>query len=632
MRSPLLYFARGLLLLALAATALPQDRADAERRQRENHEYVKAHYTKSEHLAPMRDGVRLFVQVYTPKDTSQLYPIWMMRTPYTVAPYGSGNYRQILGPNEKWMREGFIFAYCDVRGKGKSEGAFVNVRPVIANKGARDIDETTDTYDTIEWLLKHVPGHNGRVGISGISYPGFYAMMGAIGAHPALRAASPQAPVYDWFIGDDFRHNGALFLAHAFNFFARFGRKKPGEHEVQGPQFDFGTPDGYDFFLRAGPLSNIDERHFKGQIEFWRELNEHDTYDEFWKSRVARPHLVNVKPAVLTVGGWFDAEHVYGPLKVFEAIDQQSPGTQNTLVMGPWSHGQWSGDDGLFLGNVHFDAKTGEFYRESIELPFFLYHLKEKGDGKFPRAWMFETGRNQWRKHDAWPPREARPRTFFFQAKGRLGETAPAAGSGDFDEYVSDPAKPVPHRADISTQMTYEYMTDDQRFASRRTDVLTYRTEPLESSLTVAGGIQVKLWVSTTGTDADFVVKLIDGYPGDYPNPDPNPRRVQMGGYEQLLRGEPFRGRFRNSFEKPEAFVPGQPASIAFEMPDVYHTFRRGHRMIVQVQSTWFPLVDLNPQKFMKIFHARAADFQKATQRVYRAPRMASSVTVKVLP
>ncbi|MFN0171627.1 MAG: CocE/NonD family hydrolase [Bryobacteraceae bacterium] len=623
---------RRIFLLLLAAGAVSAQNTEAAKKEKERFEYIKANYTKYEFMVPMRDGIKLFVSVYAPKDTAQKYPIWINRTPYEVAPYGIDNYRRTLGPSESFVKEGFIFAYCDVRGKGKSEGKYVNVRPIVpVKKSPKDIDESTDTYDTIDWLVKNVPNNNGRVGISGISYPGFYAMMGAIEAHPALKAASPQAPVYDWFVGDDFRHNGALFLAHAFNFFSGFGRKGPQDDEVQGPRFGFSTPDGYDFFLRMGPLSNADERHFKGQIEFWRELLDNDTYNAFWKSRVARPYLVNVKPAMMTVGGWFDAEDVHGPLKCFESVEKQSGSTPNMLVMGPWWHGQWSGHDGSYVGNINWGQKTGEFYREKIEFPFFLHHLKEKGDPKLPKAYVFETGRNQWRRHDTWPPADARQRTYYFHAAGKLTDQAPSEASA-LDEYISDPAKPVPHRAEFSPQMNYDYMTDDQRFASRRTDVLAYQTDALEGDVTVAGPLRVSLWASTTGTDSDFVVKLVDVYPGNAPNPDPNPRRLEMGGYQQLVRGEPFRGRFRNSFERPEAFEPGKPAKIEFEMPDVYHTFRRGHRMMVHVQSSWFPLVDRNPQKFVKIFTAKEADFQKATQRVYRSAKMPSGLTVRVLP
>jgi uncharacterized protein len=626
----------GMLVITVSAASLPAQEhqpTDARRKAEELRDYVKANYTKTEYMAPMRDGVRLFISVYAPKDSSKKFPIWMSRTPYTVAPYGVDNYRPSLGPSEFFAHEGYIFAYCDVRGRGKSEGKFEHVRPYIPDKTApNQVDEASDTYDTIEFLLKTVPNHNGRVGISGTSYPGFYATMAALSGHPALKAISPQAPVTEWFIGDDFRHNGAVFLPHAFNFFSSFGRPQPGENEVPGPRFDYGTPDGYDFFLRMGPLGNADQKFFKGQIEWWRDFVSHDIYNDFWKSRDPLPYLKNIKGAVMTVGGWFDAEDVYGPLHTFEAIGNQSPGTVNILIEGPWSHGQWNRDAGQSLGDVSFYQKTGEFFREYIEFPFFQHYLKDQGEEKLPGAYVFETGSNEWHRLDSWPPKNVVKKTFYFQSAGKLSSQRPSAGSEEFDEYVSDPAKPVPHISWISTQMTYEYMTADQRFASSRTDVLVYQSEPLEGDVTVAGPLTASLWVSTTGTDSDWVVKLIDVYPGNYPDPDPNPKDVRMGGYQQLVRGEPFRGKFRKSFVNPVPFEPGKPDKVEFQLPDVFHNFGRGHRIMVQVQSSWFPLVDRNPQKFMKIDEARPSDFQKATQRVYRSDKMPSGITVGVLP
>jgi putative CocE/NonD family hydrolase len=626
-----------ILLITLSAAPLAAQRCQPNdepcRKAEELRDYIKANYTKSEYMAPMRDGVRLFVSVYAPKESSKTYPIWMSRTPYSVAPYGVDNYRGSLGPSEFFARDGYIFAYCDVRGRGKSEGAFEHVRPYIPDKTARNqVDEASDTYDTIEFLLKTIPNHNGRVGISGTSYPGFYATMAALSGHPALKAVSPQAPVTEWFIGDDFRHNGTLFLAHAFGFFSFFGRPQPGENEVPGPRFDYATPDGYDFFLRMGPLGNADQKFFKGQIEWWRDLVSHDTYTDFWKARDPLPYLKNIKAAVMTVGGWFDAEDVYGPPHTYEAIRNQSPGTVNILVEGPWSHGQWNRDSGEYLGDVRFYQKTGDYFREHIEFPFFQHFLKDKGEEKLSGAYVFETGRNEWFKLDGWPPKNVVKKTFFFQGAGKLSSERPSASGEEFDEYVSDPAKPVPHISGTSTQMTYEYMTGDQRFASSRTDVLVYQTEPLEEEVTVAGPLTASLYVSTTGTDSDWVVKLIDVYPGNYPDPDPNPKGVRMGGYQQLVRGEPFRGKFRKSFENPVPFEPGKPAKVEYQLPGVFHNFRRGHRIMVQVQSSWFPLVDRNPQKFMKIDEARPSDFQKATQRVYRSAKLASGITVGVVP
>jgi putative CocE/NonD family hydrolase len=613
--------------VALAQPAAPRS-PETERQ-----EYLQAHYTKYEYRIPMRDGVRLFTAVYVPKDAAQTWPILLRRTPYTVAPYGADNYLQFPPSMEKFYREGFIFADQDVRGRIKSEGEFVNVRPCLpVKRGPKDIDESTDTYDTIDWLVKNIPGNNGKAGVWGISYPGFYAAMAAIDAHPALKAASPQAPVVDWFMGDDWRHNGAFFLAHAFNFFASFGRPWIEPGRLSPLRFDPGTPDGYDFFLRLGPLRNFDVSLFGTQAGYWKELLEHDRYDAYWQARNIRPHLKDLRPAMMTVGGWFDAEDLLGPLGIYQAVEKQSPQTNSMLVMGPWSHGGWM-REGDHLGDVRFASDTAEFFRDHIMLPFFVHHLKEKEDPKLPEAYVFETGRNQWRKHDSWPPKGAVERTLYFHAGGKLSFAAPdGEGPQPYDEYVSDPARPVPFTGEISPGMTYNYMTSDQRFASRRTDVAVYETEPLDADLTLVGPLECSLHVSTSGTDSDWVVKLIDVYPGTFPDPSPNPSGVRMGGYQQLVRGEPFRGRFRNSFEKPEPFEPGRVSKVAFVMPDIYHTFRRGHHVMVHVQSTWFPLVDRNPQKFVPLYQATEADFQKATQRVYRSAQYPSWIKVRSLP
>ncbi len=628
---------RLLFVLALPGLVLAQPPAQPPKpltADQERAEYIRQNYTKFEFQIPMRDGVKLFTSVYAPKDRSQQFPILFLRTPYTVAPYGIDNYRTNLGPrSEKFMREGFIFAYQDVRGKGRSEGTFVHVRPHIPNKKSnKDIDESSDTYDTIDWLVKNIPNNNGRVGMYGISYPGFYAAQGAIDSHPALKATSPQAPVINWFIGDDFRHNGVLFLSHAFGFMGGFGRPKADQALLPGSKFDMDTPDGYNFHLSMGPLANYDERNFKGQVEFWKDLVDNDTYNEFWKSRDLRPYVKNMKPAMMTVGGWFDAEDVFGPLRLYESAEKQNPGATNMIVEGPWSHGGWSRTDGTMLGNVSFASNTSKFFQDEIEYPFFLYHLKGKGEGgKLPEAYVFETGRNEWHKYDAWPPKQAQAKTFYFQAGGKLAAKAPEAGGEGFDEYTSDPNKPVPFVPYITRGMSYNYMTDDQRFASTRPDVLTYETEVLDSDVRVAGPLKATLYVSTTGTDSDWVVKLVDVYPNDAPDPAPNPENIRMGGYQMLVRGEPFRGKFRNGFDKPEAFTPGKEEKVEFELPDVFHTFRRGHRIMVQVQSSWFPLGDRNPQKFLRIQDAKSSDFVKATQRVYRSGDRASGLTVRVI-
>ncbi|HYJ78867.1 MAG TPA: CocE/NonD family hydrolase [Longimicrobiaceae bacterium] len=594
---------------------------------------IRAAYVKSEHMVPMRDGVKLFTIVYAPKDAAAPYPFMLHRTPYGSPPYGPDAYRASLGPSPAFASDKFIFVYQDVRGKFRSEGEFVVMRPLVPQpKPAGATDESTDNYDTIEWLVKNVPNNNGRVGQWGISYPGSQTVWGMIDAHPALKASSPQAPAIDMFLGDDFHHNGALYLAHTFHFFSGFGRPRPAPSSNGRPGIDIGTPDGYRFFLELGPLPNVKARFFGDSIAFWNRMTERPTYDEWWKARNILPHLRRMPPAVLTVGGWFDAEDLYGPLKVYEHTERQNPGIANHLLMGPWWHGGWSaGVDAI--GAVRFGPTT-PFYEDSMLVPFFRHWLEDGPDPRLAEATVFETGTNVWRRYPAWPPPEARPRALYLHRGGRLGWDAPAAASGAaaYDQYVSDPAKPVPYIGYVAPGMTIEHMVDDQRFAATRPDVLVYATPALEEDVTVAGPITVTLHVSTSGTDSDWVVKLIDVYPDSTSDPDPNPTAVRMGGYQQLVRGEAFRGRFRRGFERPRAFVPNRPEQVEYVMPDVSHTFRRGHRIMVQVQSSWFPLVDRNPQTFVDIYHARESDFQAATQRVYRSAAMPSRITVGVMP
>jgi len=594
-------------------------------------EYTRAHYTKYDYRIPMRDGVKLFTSVYVPKDTSQSYPILMERTPYSVGPYGVDNYRPVVGPSELFTKEGFIFVYQDVRGRYLSEGTFVDVPPHKTRfEGPKDTDDSTDTYDTIDWLVKNIPNNNGKAGIWGISYPGFYAAFSLIDSHPALKAVSPQAPMGDVGNGDDSYHNGAFFLAANFGFYTSFKpRAGDPQRPVQLMPFDFGTANAYDFYLRMGPLANSNEKFLKNANIYWTDNLKHPNYDQFWQNRALAPHMKNVHPAVMFVGGWFDAEDLSGPLKLFRALEKNGPTAPDTLVMGPWRHGGWAGGPGDKLGNLDFASKTGEFYREHIELAFFLHHLKGKGDGLKSKAWLFETGTNQWRQFDSWPPKNSVARKLSFDGAGQLSWNA--ASTAGFDEYVSDPDRPVPVTGEIGAGMPGDYMTYDQRFASMRPDVLVYQTEPLDRDVTIAGPITPQLSVSTTGTDSDFDVKLIDVYPNDYPDPNPNPMRLHMGGYQQLVRGEPFRGKFRNSFEKPEPFKPGERTRIEFTMPDVCHTFRAGHRIMVQIQSSWFPLTDRNPQKFVDIPAAKVSDFQKATERVYRGGVDGSGIKLMVV-
>ncbi|HMV86917.1 MAG TPA: CocE/NonD family hydrolase [Blastocatellia bacterium] len=583
---------------------------------------VKEHYTKAEYQISMRDGVKLFTSVYVPKDASQKYPMIMQRTPYSVAPYGPDNYRGQLGPSPLFAKEGFIFVYQDVRGRNMSEGDFAWMRPFKPKKAsATDADETTDTWDTIEWLLKNIPNNNGRVGMWGISYPGHYSAQALIDPHPALKAVSPQAPMADNWLGDDMHHNGALFLPHAFNFIINFGRPRTGPGVAQFSRFDHGTADGYKFFLEMGALPNA-QKYMKNENRYWNEWMEHGDYDEYWQAQNVPQHLKKVTPAVMTVGGWFDAEDVQGPLWIYREIEKNNPKAWNVLVEGPWCHGCWSRRDASALGGVKFGSNTSAFYQENIEFPFFLHFLKDKGEMKLPEAYVFESGSNVWKTYESWPPKNVVEKSLYLEAGGKLSFDPPKAANA-YDEYVSDPNKPVPHLNRITPDMTYEYMTDDQRFSANRTDVLVYQTDVLTEDVTIAGEILSDLYASTSGTDSDFVVKLIDVFPAR--------TQDQMDGYQMLVRGEPMRAKYRNGWAKPEALKPNAVTHVPFKMPDVNHTFKKGHRIMIHIQSSWFPLVDRNPQKFMNIYKASDTDFQKATQRIYRSGKFPSRLKVGVL-
>ena len=611
-----------------AAPAAPQE------------DYVKAHYTKYEFRIPMRDGKRLFTAVYVPKDAAGgPYPFLMDRTPYSVGPYGEDRYPTHLGPSEEFQKSGYIFVYQDVRGRWMSEGDFVEMRPHIDEKTTpQDVDDASDTYDTIELLLKHVANNNGKVGIWGISYPGFYTSASIIDSHPALVAASPQAPMTDLFLGDDAYHGGAFMLSANFGFYAFFHPQTEPQTPKPTVPFDFGTPDSYKFYLQAGSLANMEKEYLKGSNWLYNDQMKHDTYDAYWQSRDLSRHMKNVKCAVLVVGGWYDAEDLSGPYKTFYAINKFNPDTTTTLVEGPWVHGGWARGDGTHLGDVQFNAKTSEYFRTNIQFPFFEHYLKGSGAAQ-PKAEVFETGTNVWRSFDAWPPKAATAKTLYFHAGGKLSFDPPTEAKG-MDEYVSDPNHPVPFVGYTTDTVPQRYMVDDQRFASYRPDVLVYETDPLEEDVTIAGPISPKLKISSSGTDSDFDVKLIDVYPEDYPDPEEatGGKRVldapplHMGGYQELLRGEPFRAKFRNSWEKPEALTPGKEADVNFIMPDLFHTFRRGHRIMVQVQSSWFPLTDRNPQTFTDIPNAKPEDFKPATEQVFRQRDAASGVEVLVLP
>jgi putative CocE/NonD family hydrolase len=613
-------------------------------------EFIKTHYGKYEYRVPMRDGVKLFVSVYVPlagafKDPGP-YPFLMTRTPYSCAPYGEDKMPARLGPSQELLESGYIFVCGDARGRYESEGVFQEMNPHIDDKKSnKDVDESTDMYDTVEFLLKHVENNNGRVGIAGISYPGFYTSASIIDSHPAIKAASPQAPMTNLFFNDDGYHGGAFMLSANYGFYVNFLPQKNPTQPPQRVPYNFGTPDSYKFYLEAGPTGNLD-KDFDGKNFLFHDQLVHTTYDDYWKKRDLSRHMKNVKAAVMVVGGWFDAEDLSGPFKTFHAIDEFNPGAVNSLVVGPWTHGGWSIWDGDKLGDVNFGSKTGVFFRSQIQFPFFEYYLKggdksnsKNGGAPLPKAYVFETGSNVWKKYDAWPPKSAEKKTLYFRAGGKLSFDAPTEKAA-VDEYVSDPAHPVPFVNYTTDTVPQRYMDDDQRFAGRRPDVLVYETEPLTEDVTLAGPVRPKLKIASTGTDADFVVKLIDVYPEDFPNPpsDAVGKRVLgaapvlMGGYEQLVRGEPMRAKFRDNWEKPTPLPVGKMVEVNGEMPDINHTFRAGHRIMVQVQSSWFPLVDRNPQTFVDIPSAKPEDFKKATESVYRSSDAASGVEVLVVP
>ncbi len=592
----------------------------------------REHYDKTEYMVPMRDDIELYTIVYTPKDTSRRYPIMLFRTPYSIRPYEPDAYRRPLGPTEQFDRDGYIFVYQDARGTYRSEGEFRVIKPLNGpDAGPTDADESTDNYDTIEWVLNNIPNHNGRVGQWGISYPGWQTVMGMVGAHPALKASSPQASPSDMFIGDDWHHNGAFRLMYAFGWLSRNARRRDVPTEARAGAFDYGTPWGYDFFLDIGPISNINEQFFHDDVPAWNEFMEHGTYDEYWQNQNALLSLDDITHPVLNVAGWFDAEDFYGPMSIYYTMEEENPVNQSTLVVGPWLHGGWRSMDGTSLGCIGFDDATSRTFQDEVQHPFFSHYLRDEGEWAGTEAIVFETGSNQWRRFDQWPPPGVERTPLYLGPGGTLSWTAPAAtgAAGAFDEYISDPDKPVPFSAEYRTTQGHLWMIEDQRFAATRPDVLVYESEVLTEDVTIAGPIIATLHASTTGTDSDFIVKLIDVYPGDAPNNDACP--VPMGDFQMLLAGEVFRAKFRNSYETPSPMVPGEPTRLEFDLRDRFHTFKAGHRIMVQVQSSWFPVIDRNPQTFVDIYNATEDDFRAATQRVYRSAELPSHITLGVL-
>lgn len=582
---------------------------------------IQKFYDKQEVYITMRDGVRLFTSVYTPKEQSENLPIVLVRTPYGVEPNKNQYSGMLLGMTHL-LRAGYIIALQDVRGCYMSEGHWEEIRPYQPGKAANETDESTDTFDTIDWLVKNVKHNNGNVGISGVSYPGFYATMSLLSDHPALKAVSPQAPCTNWFLGDDVHHNGAFFLMDNFAFYAGgFGRPHPVPTRESPPPFSVKASNCQTFYKTIEPLPKAADTYFGDTISFWGDIMNHPNYDDFWKARNPLPHLNHVKPAVLVVGGWFDAEDLWGTLETYKAIEEQNPATHNTLMMGPWFHHQWRLNVAENVGKVYFGANTALHFRQE-ELRFFDFYLKNKGSNPLPEASVFITGENAWHDFDAWPPKNTADKSIYLDCNHQLSFDTPSV-SECFDEYIADPAAPVPYSADTDFDRTVAYMTEDQRFANHRPDVMTYTTAPLSQDMTVVGPLRVHLFVSTTGTDADLVVKLIDVFPDQGTD--------KMRGYEMLVRGDVMRGRFREGFENPEPFTPGKVTDVTFVMPDIAHEFKKGHRIMVQVQNSWFPLVDLNPQKFVDIYQAKDSDFSKATDRIYHDSARPSSIEFEVL-
>jgi putative CocE/NonD family hydrolase len=592
---------------------------------------LKQKYNKQEVYITMRDGVRLFTSIYTPKNESVTHPILLSRTPYNIEPGGPDQFNNFVQRYSRYTDEEYIMVYQDVRGRFMSEGIYEDIRPVIPEKkSGKDTDETTDTWDTVDWLVKNVKNNNGNVGIFGISYPGFYSTMGIINAHPAVKAVSPQAPVTAWFLGDDFHHNGAFFLLDCFPFYYSFGqpRKAPTRHG--NPRFNWPVPDNYEFFLSLGAIKNIAPKYFGDSIKFWNDAFSHPDYDDFWKARDPRQYLKNVTPAVMTVGGWFDAEDLYGTIHTYEAIETQNPPeTDNYIVMGPWAHSQWAAGEAYNLGNIYWGLDANKKFSE-LEKDFFNHYLKGTNGFNPVEATIFITGSNEWRNFNTWPPKNISEQKLFLHPGELASFNAPSI-SKSYDEYISDPMNPVSYTEDVHANRTAEYMTDDQRFASRRPDVMVYQTDILSEDITLTGPLTADLFVSTTGTDADYIVKLIDVFPPDTKASEEEDVDVPLGGYQMLVRGEVFRGKYRNSFEKPEPFKPNKITEVKYEMPDIAHTFRKGHRIMIQVQNSWFPLVDRNPQKFVNIYKCADSDFQKATNRIYHDVSYPSHIKINVL-
>ena len=612
-----MYFLSAIPLLGLSAASQQQERAG----------YLKL-FDKKEVMIAARDGVKLHTEIYSPRNAKEKLPFLISRTPYGLSDDEKG-YSRILVGFEDMIQDDYIIVLQDIRGRYGSEGKFVMQRPVRNRKDPKDIDEGTDTYDTIDWLVKNVPNNNGRAGLLGISYSGWLTVMGMLEPHPALKAVSEQASPADMFLGDDFHHNGAFRLSYGFEYSTMM------ETDKTNFSFQFDRFDTYEWYLQLGALSNANRKYIHGTLPTWNDFVAHPNYDEFWKQQAMAYILTRPKVPNLNVAGWWDQEDFYGPMKIYEILEKEDPDHLNYLVAGPWNHGGWALGPGSSLGPIPFGSDTGAYFRQKILAPWFAYWLKDKGVLPLKEALLFQTGSDKWVQFDSWPPREAKAQNLYFREEGKLSLDAPTAESVQaFDSYVSDPAHPVPYRQ-RPIDMTYPedhpgswftWLVQDQRFVDSRPDVLTWQTDELKEDVTLAGQVIAKLFASTTGSDADWIVKLIDVYPEKYPE------KWQLSGYELMIADEVFRGRFRNSFEKPEPIQPGVVTPFKVDLHTANHVFKRGHRIMVQVQSTWFPIIDRNPQKFVpNIFEAKESDYQRATHHIYRSKRFPSSVEISVL-
>jgi uncharacterized protein len=583
-------------------------------------------FDKREVMIPVRDGVKLHTEIYTPKDAKGLLPILLERTPYGISAPDKGMSDHLFRYSEMFA-DGYIFVFQDIRGRYGSEGKFEMLHTAPDSNG---VNESTDAYDTIEWLIKSVPNNNGRVGMNGISYPGYLVTMGMVNPHPALKAVSEQACMGDTWLGDDFFHNGAFRLSYGFEYTALL------ESSNENFSFPFDRFDMFEWYLRMGALSNANEKYFHGKIPTWNNFVNHSSYDDFWKRHAVAYTLHEPTVPNLNVAGWWDQEDFFGPTMTYGRLEKSDKKKNNFLVVGPWNHGGWAGGKGSSLGDIPFHSDTGVYFRQKIEAPWFAYWLHDKGTLPVEEATTFQTGSNKWTSYDSWPPKEAQAKHLYFREGGKLSFDAPATAAKDAaDSYISDPAHPVPYRH-RPVDMTYPqdhpgswftWLVQDQRFVDGRPDVLTWQTDTLQDDVTVAGSVVAKLFASTTGSDADWVVKLIDVYP------EKVEEDWKLSGFELMVVDEIFRGRYRNSFEKPEAITPNQVTPFTVDLHSTNHVFKKGHRIMVQVQSTWFPLYDRNPQKFVpNIFAAKESDFQKATHTIYRTKEHASRVEVMVLP